>query len=91
MITAIMLLQTERIKVNSIAEKLTDIKGVNEVYSVSGRYDLIAIVRVKNIEGVSEIVTNHILKVEGIIKSETLVSFRVFSPHDLDGMFGDMD
>jgi len=27
------------------------------------------------------------LKVEGILKSETLISFRVYSRHDLDSMF----
>jgi DNA-binding Lrp family transcriptional regulator len=54
---------------------------------VAGRYDLVAIIRVKNNDGLSELVTHHMLKVEGILKSETLIAFRVYSRHDLEGMF----
>ncbi len=35
----------------------------------------------------AELVTNHMLKVQGIISSETLMAFRVHSRHDLESMF----
>ena len=64
-----------------------DMGGVTEVYSVSGRYDLAAVVRVKDNEPLAELVTSHMLKVEGILKSETMVAFRVYSEHDLEHVF----
>jgi len=45
MLSAIVLLNTERDKTNKVAEALADMNGGSEVYSVAGRYDLAAIVR----------------------------------------------
>ena len=87
MVTALVLLTVQRDKVNEVADKLASMDGVSEVYSLAGRYDLVAIIRVSKNEGLSELVTNHMLKVEGIIKSETLIAFRVYSRHDLESMF----
>ena len=90
MVTAIILLTAERDKVHTIAEALADIKEITEVYSVAGRYDLAVIVRGKNNESLEELITDHLLKVEGIVKSETLIAFRAYSRYDLERMF-DMD
>ncbi|OGW38170.1 MAG: AsnC family transcriptional regulator [Nitrospirae bacterium GWD2_57_9] len=87
MITALVLLTVERDKVNAVAETLADMNGITEVYSVAGRYDLAVIIRVKDNEQMAELVTNHMLKVKGIISSETLMAFRVHSRHDLESMF----
>ncbi|MFB3894822.1 MAG: Lrp/AsnC family transcriptional regulator [bacterium] len=87
MVTAIVLLTVNRDSINTVAELLAEIPGISEVYSVAGEYDLVAIIRVKNNEGLADLVTNKMLKIEGIQKSETLISFRVFSKHDLEQMF----
>ena len=87
MITSLVLLNVARDKVNSVAETLADMDGITEVYSVAGRFDLAVIIRVKDNDQLAELVTNHMLKVEGILKSETLVAFRVHSRHDLESMF----
>ena len=87
MMTAIVLLNTQRDKVNAVAERIADLDGVTEVYSVAGRYDLAAIVRVKNDEHLADVVTRDIRKIEGIDRSETLIAFRVYSRHDLERMF----
>jgi len=87
MTTALVLLQVERDKVSSVAEKLAEMEGITEVYSVAGRYDLVAIIRVKENEQLAELVTNHIRKVGGIEKSETLIAFRVYSRYDLEMAF----
>jgi DNA-binding Lrp family transcriptional regulator len=87
MITSLVLLNVARDKVNAVAEILADMEGITEVYSVAGRYDLAVIIRVKDNEQLAELVTNHMLKVEGILRSETLVAFRVHSRHDLESMF----
>jgi DNA-binding Lrp family transcriptional regulator len=87
MITALVLLTVERNKVNTVAETLAEMEGITEVYSVAGRYDLAVIIRVRDNDLLAELVTNHMLKVEGIKTSETLIAFRVHSRHDLESMF----
>ncbi len=44
MVTSIILINAERNKINEVAEQLQAIAGVSEVYSVSGKYDLVAII-----------------------------------------------
>ncbi|HDL77602.1 MAG TPA: Lrp/AsnC family transcriptional regulator [Lentisphaerae bacterium] len=87
MVTAIVLLTVERDKVNSVAGALAELEGISEVYSVAGRYDLVAVIRARDNEAMAELVTDHMLKVPGIIRSETLIAFRVYSRHDLEAMF----
>jgi len=66
---------------------LAGVDGVTEVYSVSGDWDLVAIVRVPANEGIADAVTRQMLKIDGIIRSETLIAFRVFSRYDLERIF----
>ncbi len=87
MVSAVVLLSTERDKINQIAEQLTAFAGISEVFSVAGRYDLVAILRIPNNERLAELVTSEMLQVDGILESETLIAFRVFSKHDLEAMF----
>ena len=87
MVTAIILLNVERSKINETAEILADMQGISEVYSVSGNYDLVAIVRVHSNEELSDLVTKHLLKLNSILKTETMLAFQAFSRHDLEAMF----
>ena len=87
MVNAIVLLKAERDKVNAVAKALVDLKGVSEVYSVSGRYDLVAIIRVKDNDRLAETVTDQMRKVKGILSTETMLAFQAYSHHDLEGMF----
>jgi len=87
MVTSIILLNVERNKINEIAEQLQEIDGISEVYSVSGNFDLVAIVRVKTNEELADLVTKKMLAIEGIIKTETMLAFQAFSRHDLEAMF----
>ena len=87
MVNAIVLLNVEREKVNDVAEALVDLKGVSEVYSVSGRYDLVAIIRVKDNDELADTVTNHMRKLNSILNTETMLAFQAYSRHDLEGMF----
>jgi DNA-binding Lrp family transcriptional regulator len=87
MVTSIVLLKVERGKVNSVAEKLAEMSGISEVYSVGGRFDLVAIIRVKSNEDLADMVTKQMATLEGIEGTETLIAFRAFSRHDLEAMF----
>ena len=87
MVTAMVLINTDRYKVNEVAEKLTGVKGISEVYSVAGAYDLVAVIRVATNEELADVVTAQIVKIEGITRTETLIAFRAFSRNDLESMF----
>jgi DNA-binding Lrp family transcriptional regulator len=87
MVTAIVLLNVQRQKVNETAEALAEMEGISEVYSVAGQYDLAVVVRVKDNDSLAEVITSRLLKVEAILKSETLIAFRVYSRHDLERVF----
>lgn len=87
MVSAVVLLSIERDRINQVAEELAAMPGISEVFSVAGRYDLVAILRIPDNEALADLVTNKMLQVSGIIDSETLIAFRVFSRHDLESMF----
>jgi DNA-binding Lrp family transcriptional regulator len=87
MVTSIILINAERNKINTLAEQLREINGISEVYSVSGKYDLIVIVRVRANEDLADLVTKKMLLLEGITKTETMLAFQAYSRHDLEAMF----
>jgi DNA-binding Lrp family transcriptional regulator len=87
MVSAIVLIHAERDRINEIAEALGGVKGIAEVYSVAGEWDLVAIVRVADNDAMSDIVTKRMLKVKGITKTTTLIAFKAYSKHDLERMF----
>jgi len=87
MVTAIVMLTVERDMIETVAERIADMDGISEVYSVGGQIDLIAIIRCNNNEEMADIVTGHLLKVKGIFSSQTMLAFKVYSRHDLESMF----
>jgi DNA-binding Lrp family transcriptional regulator len=88
MVTAIVLLNVERGRIGAVAEALAALPGIAEVYSVAGRYDLVAVLRVKSNEALADLVTTSIRGVPGITHTETLIAFRAYSRHDLEAIFG---
>jgi len=87
MVTAVVLLNVERDQINEVAQTLADMEGVSEVHSVAGQYDLVAILRVATNEQLADLVTSHMLKLQGIQHTETLIAFRAYSRHDLEAAF----
>lgn len=87
MVTAIVLLNAARGRVNEIAGQLAELEGVSEVYSVGGRYDLVVIIRVHSNEELADLVTNRLQSLDDIESTETLIAFRAQSRHDLESMF----
>jgi DNA-binding Lrp family transcriptional regulator len=87
MITAFVMLNVEPGRVKSLAEELLAVKGVTEVYSVAGPFDLIAVVRVREHDELSDLVTGLIGSREGIVSTETMIAFRAFSKRDLDAVW----
>jgi DNA-binding Lrp family transcriptional regulator len=87
MVSAIVLIECQKGAVNEAAAALAEMKGISEVYSVAGRVDLVAVIRVADNESLADVVTSKMLLVPGITRTETLIAFRVFSRHDLESMF----
>ena len=87
MVTAIVLANVKRDAINETAQELLRINGVSEVYSIAGDWDLAIIIRVKDNDGLADVVTNHMLKLSAIEQTKTLLGFRAYSNYDLDRMF----
>jgi len=87
MVSAVVLMVVEKARINEVAESLVEMPGITEVYSVAGQYDLVAIARATDNEAIAAAVTNQMLKIEGIVRTETLMAFRVFSRYNLERMF----
>lgn len=87
MVTFIILLNVKSNKVTEIAEDLASMPEISEVYSVTGIYDLVAIVRTKTNDDVASLVTDRMGAIKGIEKTDTMLAFKAFSQHDLEAMF----
>ncbi len=57
---------------------------MTEVYSVSGEWDLVAIVKVADYEMIAKVVTEQFPSVPGIERTQTLTAFRAYSRKDLE-------
>jgi DNA-binding Lrp family transcriptional regulator len=87
MVNAIVLLKVKSDRINQVAEELAQLEGISEVYSVAGQYDLVAIIRARDDDQIATLITEQLLQTDGLESSETLIAFRTYSKHDLDGMF----
>ncbi|MBK7251435.1 MAG: Lrp/AsnC ligand binding domain-containing protein [Gammaproteobacteria bacterium] len=87
MVTAIVLITAQADRVPELAKALVEVKGVSEVFSVAGRWDLVAIVRVGSNEDLATVVSDRIRKLPGIVASETLIAFRAYSQRELEAAF----
>ncbi len=87
MITAVVLITAERSALPKLGEDLAALPGVSEVYSVTGEFDFIAMVRAKTHDELADIVTTRIAQTKGVAKTHTHVAFRAYSKHDLETLF----
>ncbi len=84
MITAIVLIKAEPRLIPQCAMRLAGIEGVSQVYSVSGEWDLVAMIEVTDYESVARVVTEHFPEVPGLVHTQTLTAFRAYSKKDLE-------
>lgn len=83
MISAVVLLNVQRGEVSATAQRLLEIEGVSEVYSVTGEYDLVVLLRLQHYEDIAGVVTEHMVRLPSIIKTNTLMAFQCYSKADL--------
>jgi len=87
-LTAFILVKSTRDGLTHLGPQLADVEGVAEVYTVTGEWDFIAIVRVREHDDLANVVTKHLTRLNGIERTQTMVAFQQFSAHDLEAMFG---
>lgn len=87
MLTAIVLIKTTADRIPEVAEQISDIPGISEVYSVTGEWDLIAIVRVHEHDRLADVIADRLSKVDGVVETNTHIAFRAYSRHDLEAAF----
>lgn len=87
MITAIVQVRCSRDLIPQTAEAIAGIDGIAEVYSVSGDYDLMAVLKVKRYEDIAGVVTEQMVKIPGIVRTNTISAFRVYSKTDREAGF----
>jgi DNA-binding Lrp family transcriptional regulator len=87
MVTTVVLAVCDIHRVPETAQAVADITEVSEVYSVAGDYDLVIMVRVRNHDDLARVVTEEIARIEGIVRTQTLVAFKVYSRHDVESLF----
>ena len=86
-ITAIVLLKADVARIPETAEIVAQIPQVTEVYSVTGEFDLVALVRVRAHEELADVIPGTINRVNGVTHTETHIAFRTYSRHDLEAAF----
>lgn len=87
MVTAVVLIKAQTDKVPELAQKMADLEGVTEVFSVAGQYDLVALVRVKENEDLARVISEKMRRLVGITSSETLIAFKVYSRKDIEAAY----
>ncbi len=87
MITAIVMVSAEVDQIPEVAQRLADLDGVSEVYSVAGDVDLVAMVRVRRHDELHDVIAGRISKVAGVRTTQTHIAFQAYSRHDLEATF----
>ena len=84
---AIVLIQAERSALANLGGELADIEGVAEAYSVTGEWDFVAILRLREQDQLAQVVTGKLSQLSGVRRTQTMVAFEVYSRHDLEALF----
>jgi DNA-binding Lrp family transcriptional regulator len=87
MFTAFVMIQAERRRMQEVARRLAEIPGVEEVYSVTGEWDIIAVLRLKEYDDLAEIVTGRMVEIPGLVRTNTHLAFRAFPQSLLERSF----
>jgi len=87
MFTAFVMIQAERRRMQDVARRMAEIPGVEEVYSITGDWDIIAVLRLKEYDGLAEIVTGRMAEIPGIVRTNTHLAFRAFPQSLLERSF----
>jgi DNA-binding Lrp family transcriptional regulator len=81
------MIKAETSRIAELANKIAEMAGVQEVFSVAGRHDLVAIVKVAQNDDLADVISDKMRHLEGIVETETLIAFRAYSKKELEAGF----
>ena len=84
---AIVLIQADRSALATLGGELADLEGVAEAYSVTGEWDFVALLRLREHDQLATVVTGQISQLSGVVRTHTMVAFEAYSRHDLEALF----
>ena len=87
MVTAIVLIKAETSQIPDLANQIAEMDGVQEVFSVAGRVDLVAVVKVSRNEDLADVISDKMRHLAGIVETETMIAFRAYSRQELEAGF----
>ncbi len=87
MVTALVMIKAETSRIPELANQIAEMAGVQEVFSVAGRHDLVAIVKVAKNDDLADVISDKMRHLEGIVETETMIAFRAYSKKELEAGF----
>src|SRR5438034_10403355 len=81
-VTAIVLVRADVARIPETAEAIAQIPPVSEVYSVTGEFDLVAMVRVRAHEELDDVIPGTPNRVPGVPHTGTHLALRPQAPRD---------
>ncbi len=74
-ITAILMIKCEIGKAPEIADRLSQVEDIREVYTTVGEYDIIAKIRTDNMDSLKEITEKEMMDIKGLNEVRTSIVF----------------
>lgn len=87
MVTALVMIKAETSRIPELANQIAEMAGVQEVFSVAGRHDLVAIVKVAQNDDLADVISDKMRHLDGIVETETMIAFRAYSKKELEAGF----
>lgn len=87
MMHAIVLVKVDRVALAVLGGELADVPGVSAAYSVTGEWDFVTILRLRELDDLAHVVTERISQLPGVTATQTMVAFAAYSRHDLESLF----
>ena len=84
---AIVLIAADTSALGTLGGELAGIEGVAEAYSVTGEWDFVAILRLRETDQLAQVVTGQLSQLPGVKRTQTMVAFESYSRHDLEALF----
>lgn len=86
MVHAIVLITAEPARIATLASDIANLEGVWAAYSVAGDEDIVVTICVSDHEALADLVTGGIAAQPGVLRTRTLIAFRVYSQADLESI-----
>lgn len=87
MVTAFVMMETDPHPIPESAQDIANIDEVQAVYTLTRRWDLVAMVKTPNLEDLSDLVPAKIAQVATVHDTETMFAFRTYSDQELEASF----